>query len=153
MCLSLSSTLCSPLTVRTQVVPYFKSSALSWEGNDVVATIPIVEVNRHPVFFINPSASLRYNSKREEPDMHKRRRFRDLRQSLIFAPSTALALFSTRLSFYEYEPVTHVLQPGHTSSKPTLLSDVIAGTMTLCNRKGRIGIAEKVKETCSQLLS
>ena len=92
-----------------KVVPQFKYTALqgAQESIDVVAVL-LVEVNRHPVFFmgIKPPAAFPYDSKCEEADVQMRRRFRNLRQILVIPTLHGISAFGTRLAFYEYDSAT-----------------------------------------------
>ncbi|KAI6144231.1 hypothetical protein BKA82DRAFT_4175892 [Pisolithus tinctorius] len=78
-----------------------------------LTTIFLVEPQRHPVFFIEvrPSASLPYDSKREEADNQMRRRVRDLRVNLTIPVLYGVSAFGTRLSFYRYDTGSQVLTP------------------------------------------
>lgn len=72
-----------------------------------------------------PLASFPYGSKREEADEQMRRKFRDLRQILAIPILRGVSAFGTRLSFYEYDSATHVLQPEQVlRSHPSILADM-----------------------------
>jgi hypothetical protein len=142
-------------------VPQFKSVALqgSQESIGIVAAL-VVEVNRHPVFFmeIKSSASFPYDFKREEADEQMRRRFRDLRQILAIPILHGISAFGTQLSFYEYDSATHVLQPELTlRSHPSILADVAPITRWDCDVLQKEGanrlrdVINKVKEMSAQV--
>jgi hypothetical protein len=141
-----------------EIVPQFKSAALQGphEGIGIVAVL-IVEVNYHPVFFIaiKSPASFPYDSKREVADEQMRRRFKDLRQILTIP---ILHGIGTRLSFYEYDSATHVLQPEQVlQSHPSVLADVAPMTRWDCDVLQHEGanrlkdVVNKVKEMCAQV--
>ncbi|KAM6499747.1 hypothetical protein JOM56_005255 [Amanita muscaria] len=111
-----------------EIVPQFKSVAQ--ESIDLVAVL-VVELDRHPVFFmeVRPPASFPYDSKREEADEQMRRRFRDLRQILAIPILYGISAFGTRLSFYEYDSATHVLQPEQGANR---LRKVINQVKEMC---------------------
>ncbi|KAI9461965.1 hypothetical protein BJY52DRAFT_168413 [Lactarius psammicola] len=144
-----------------EIVPHFKSVGLqgSRESIDTVAVL-VVEVNRRPVFFIEirSPASLPYDSKREEADEQMRRRFRDLRQILTIPILHGISAFGTRLSFYEYDSATHVLQPEQVlRSHPSILADVAPITRWDCDVLQPEGanrlrdVVNKVKEMSAQV--
>ena len=104
-----------PVDGPYEIVPQFKSPGTQ-ESIDFVA-IFLVEVNRHPVFFIEvkPTASFPYDSKRKEADEQMRNRFMELRQNLNI----------TRLSFYKYDSATQAVQSKRIiCSNPDILTDV-----------------------------
>ena len=145
-----------------EVMPQFKHPALqgSTESIDVV-TVLVVEVNRHPVFFIEitPPASFPYDSKREEADMQMRRRFRDLRHTLIIPRLYGISAFGTRLAFYEYDSATLSLTPEVIQSHQSLFTDVAPANRWDCDilqpegAKRFKSVVEKVKEMCAEVAS
>jgi hypothetical protein len=143
-----------------EVVPQFKSVVRqSGQGGINIVTVLVVEVNRHPVLFmeIKPPAAIPHDSKREEADWQMRHRFRDLRQDLSIYTLHGISAFGTRLSFYEYDPVTHALRPEVIQSDPAYFADVAPISRWDCDvlqQEGadRLkGIVEKVKEMCAQV--
>ncbi|KIL56941.1 hypothetical protein M378DRAFT_423730 [Amanita muscaria Koide BX008] len=157
------STPFSPSMVH-MIMPQFKSVALqgtqeSKESIGIVAVL-VVEVDRHPVFFmdVKPPISFLYDSKREEADEQMRRRFRDLRQLLAIPVLYGISAFGTRLSFYEYDPATHVLQPEQVlRSHPSILADVAPITRWDCDVLQQEGanrlrkVVNQVKEMCAKV--
>ena len=144
-----------------EIVPQFKNAALqgAQESIDIV-TVLVVQVHRHPVFFIDvkPSASLAYDSRREAADEQMRRRFRDLRQILTIPILHGISAFGTQLSFYEYDSASQVLKPPrvlHPNSD--LLADVVPMTRWDCDVLHPVGanrlrnIVDQVKEMCAQV--
>ena len=104
-----------------EVMPQFKNEALQGFARIVV------EVNRHPVFFVDirPPDSLPYDSKRKEADEQMRLQFMDLRHNLAIPILHGISAFGTRLSFYEYDSATCVLQPEPEQAQhPSILVDV-----------------------------
>ena len=85
-----------PVDGPYEIVPQFKSPGTQ-ESIDFVA-IFLVEVNRHPVFFIEvkPTASFPYDSKRKEADEQMRNRFMELRQNLNIIILNGISAFGTR---------------------------------------------------------
>ncbi|KAK2467141.1 hypothetical protein APHAL10511_000690 [Amanita phalloides] len=141
-----------------EIVPQFKSVAL--QGSQDVVAVLVVEVNRHPVFFteIKPPASFSYDSRREEADEQMRRRFRDLRQILAIPILHDISAFGTRLSFYEYDSATHVLQPEQVlRSHPSILVDVAPVTRWDCDVLHQEGadrlrnVVNQVKDMCARI--
>ena len=137
-----------------EIVPQFKSVALqgAQESINVVAVL-VVGVNRHPIFFmeIKPPASLPYDSKREEADEQMRRRFRDLRQILAIPILHGISAFGTRLSFYEYDSATHVLQPEQVlQSHPSILAEVAPITRWDCDVLHQEG-ANRLRQVVNQV--
>ena len=143
-----------------EIVPQFTSVALqARESIDIVAVV-VVEVNRHPVFFIQikPPASFPYDSKREEADEQMRCRFRDLRQVLAIPILHGISAFGTRLSFYEYHSATNVLQPEQVLRfHPSILADVAPITRWDCDVLHHEGanrlrnVVNQVKEMSAQV--
>jgi len=142
-------------------VPQFQSVALQGPRESIgIVAVLVVEVDRHPVFFmeIKPFASFPYDSKREEADEQMRRRFRDLRQILAIPILHGISAFGTRLSFYEYDSATHVLQPEQNLRfHPSILADVAPVTRWDCDVLQKEGanrlrdVVRKVKEMCAQV--
>jgi hypothetical protein len=102
----------------------------SQETTGTVAVL-VVQASRHPVLFkktVNPLASSPCDFKREEDDEQMRCRFRDLRQFLAIPILRGVSAISTRLSFYEYDSVTHVVQRERViQSHPLILADMVLG--------------------------
>ncbi|KAJ2920066.1 hypothetical protein MD484_g271, partial [Candolleomyces efflorescens] len=92
---------------------------------DVVALLT-VELNKHPVFFIEvkPTASFNLDSKRKQADDLMRDHFRDIRHTLITPRLPAVSAFGTRLCFYEYTVATNALTPAAVPADPLFLNDV-----------------------------
>ncbi|KIL58578.1 hypothetical protein M378DRAFT_170396 [Amanita muscaria Koide BX008] len=104
---------------------------------------------------VRPPASFPYDSKRQEADEQMRRRFRDLRQILAIPILYGISAFGTRLSFYEYDSATHVLQPEQIlRSHPSILADVAPITRWDCDVLQLEGanrlrkVINQVKEMC-----
>ncbi|KAF8817633.1 hypothetical protein BYT27DRAFT_7074162, partial [Phlegmacium glaucopus] len=139
-----------------EIVPQFKSVALHGPRENIyIGAVLVVEVSRHPVFFmqIKPPASFPYDSKREEADEQMRRKFRDLRQILAIPILYGISAFGTRLSFYEYNSATQVLQPEQVlRSYPCILADMAPITRWDCDVLQQEGanrlrdVVNKVKE-------
>ncbi|KAN0140893.1 hypothetical protein V8E53_001337 [Lactarius tabidus] len=113
------------------IVPQFKPEdpqGGSPERADDFVPVLLVEVDQHPVFFleINHPVSLPYQPKREEADEQMRRKFRDLGPRLAIPTLHGVSAFGTRLAFYEYDLATRVIQPTEiTQSDPSLTADVV----------------------------
>ena len=90
-----------------EVVPKLKNRMMD---QDFVPVL-LVEVDRHPVFFmaIKPPAAFHDSG---EPDEHMRRLFGDLRQNLDIPTLHGISAYGTRLSFYEYDSATQSVQPS-----------------------------------------
>ena len=73
-----------------------------------VVTLFVVELNKHPVLFIEGKApgSFTLNSKRKEADDQMRDRFRALRNGVVTPRLPGISAFGTRLAFYEYVSAT-----------------------------------------------
>ena len=119
-----------------EVMPQFKHAVLAGPQESIdLTTVLVVEVNRHPVFFIEvkPPASYPYDSKREEADTQMRRRFRDLRQILIISRLCGVSTFGTRLAFYEYDKDTSTLTPEQIHPHGSLFTDVAPANRWDCD--------------------
>ncbi|KAI6015329.1 hypothetical protein F5J12DRAFT_717407 [Pisolithus orientalis] len=124
-----------------------------------LVTIFVVEPQRHPVFFIEvrPSASLPYDSKREEADNQMRRRVRDLRVNLTIPVLYGVSAFGTRLSFYRYDTGSQVLTPEQILVHPTRLTDVAPADRWNCDVLQADGaqrlreVVEQVKQMCARI--
>ncbi|KIO01953.1 hypothetical protein M404DRAFT_148940 [Pisolithus tinctorius Marx 270] len=124
-----------------------------------LTTIFLVEPQRHPVFFIEvrPSASLPYDSKREEADNQMRRRVRDLRVNLTIPVLYGVSAFGTRLSFYRYDTGSQVLTPEQILVHPTRLTDVAPADRWNCDVLQADGaqrlreVVEQVKQMCARI--
>ncbi|EAU85988.2 hypothetical protein CC1G_03011 [Coprinopsis cinerea okayama7 len=122
---------------------------------DVVALFT-VELNKHPVFFIEvkPTASLNLDSKRKQADDQMRDRFRDLRHTLITPRLPAVSAFGTRLCFYEYTVATNAVVPAAIPADPLILNDVAPADRWDCDLLEADGAArfrqlvESVLEMC-----
>ncbi|KAF8805665.1 hypothetical protein BYT27DRAFT_7142298 [Phlegmacium glaucopus] len=144
-----------------EIVPQLKSVALHGPLENIdIGAVLVVEVSRQPVFFmqIKPPASFPYDSKREEADEQMRRKFRDLRQILAIPILHGISAFGTRLSFYEYDSATHVLQPEQVlRSHPSILADMAPITRWDCDVLKQEGanrlrdVVNKVKEMSAQV--
>jgi hypothetical protein len=143
-----------------EVVPQFTSiMRQSGQGGINIVTVLVVEVNGHPVLFmeIKPPATIPYDAKREEADWQMRSLFRDLRQTLSIPTLHGISAFGTRLSFYEYDHVSHVLRPEVIQADPAYFVDVAPinrWDYDVLQQEGadRLkGVVEKVKEMCVQV--
>jgi len=140
-----------------EIVPQFKSTGTR-ESIDFVIII-LVEVNRHPFFFIEvkPTASFPYDSKRKEADEQMRNRFMELRQDLNIPILNGISAFGTRLSFYKYDSATQPKRIICSNSDILTDSDVAPLTWWDCDVLHPEGAerfrnaAKQVKEMCAQV--
>ena len=143
-----------------EIVPQIKTVALQ-HGQEVdIITALVVQVNRHPVFFMvaNPPAAFPYDSRRGGADNQMRRRFTDLRQILAIPVLHGVSAFGIRLSFYEYDSATYVVQPEQVlQSHPSIFDDVAPITRWDCDVLQQEGanrlrkVVNQVKEMCAQV--
>ena len=119
-----------------------------------------MEINRHPVFFleIKPPALLAYDTQREVADVQMRNQFKDLRHDSTIPCLHGVSAFGTRLSFYEYDSATTYLLPGQIFRPQTsLITDVAPITRWDCDvldpeGANRLrGVVDKVKEMSTKV--
>ncbi|KIJ48512.1 hypothetical protein M422DRAFT_205623 [Sphaerobolus stellatus SS14] len=142
-----------------EVIPQYKEMLLDSRDSVDFVTVFVVELNRHPVFFIEitPPAALRFESKREDADKQMRLRFRDLRSNLAILILYGVSAFGTRLCFYRYERASIKLQPPMIRSHGELLTDVAPLDRWDCDVLEVEGatrfrdVIEHVKQMCAQL--
>ena len=129
------------------------------ESIDIAAAL-VVQVNRRPVFFmeVNPPTAFPYDSRRGGADKQMRRRFTDLRQILAIPVLHGVSAFGIRLSFYEYDSATHVVQPEQVlQSHPSIFDDVAPITRWDCDVLQQEGanrlrkVVNQVKEMCARV--
>ena len=110
-----------------EIAPQVKKVTLQGSQNCFVTAL-VVHVNYHPVFFIevNHPAAFLNNSSRQEADKQMRCRFRDLSQTLAIPILHGVSAFGTRLSFYEYNSETRVLQPEQVLQPHPSVDDDVA---------------------------
>ncbi|KAF8513256.1 hypothetical protein BU17DRAFT_53405 [Hysterangium stoloniferum] len=87
-----------------EIVPQFKRPLNSQEIIDFV-TVLVVNIARHPVFFVEvkPSGSLNLRSKREETDIQMRQRFLEFLDEPIIPVLYGISAMGPVLSVYRYD--------------------------------------------------
>lgn len=104
-----------PLDGNFEVVPQYKEKLIDPQDSRIdFATVFVVELNRHPVFFLQltPPAALHFASKRRNADKQMRSLFGNLMTDLAAIPVLhGISTFGTRLSFYRYDAASNQVQP------------------------------------------
>jgi hypothetical protein len=142
-----------------EIVPQYNEMQLDTQDSINFVTVFVVELNRHPVFFleVKPPASLRLDTKREDADKQMRRRFRDLRADLAIPTLHGVSAFGTRLCFYRYEKESRQLQPLMIQPNLNSLTDVAPANLwnfDVLEAEGanRLrAVVDHVKQLCAQI--
>ena len=138
------------------------------EAVPVIAEIPLVlpssEGRRKlgttgtTVWFTVEYCQFPYDSRRGGADNQMRRRFTDLRQILAIPVLHGVSAFGIRLSFYEYDSATYVVQPEQVlQSHPSIFDDVAPITRWDCDVLQQEGanrlrkVVNQVKEMCARV--
>lgn len=145
---------------------YIPGTNESCELNSVVALF-IVELDKHPVFFIEIKAlaSFALDSKRKQADEQMRGHFRDLYEDVATPRLPGISAFGARMSFYEYVVATNTLTPHPIPPDPVSLNDTAPaerwsydlleanGTAQMRGRRcqGDVSGPEQLKSTSSML--
>ncbi|KAG7450015.1 uncharacterized protein BT62DRAFT_928799 [Guyanagaster necrorhizus] len=121
------------------------------------AAVFTVELNNHPVMFINIQGPASFR-KHQDTDREMQERFRDLRLRVVTPTLTGISAFGTRLSFYSYDKATNSLCSPAIAADPNITTDVVPqdrwgfdildATDAACFR----GVVNQVKEMCAQLV-
>ena len=144
-------TLFSPDEGPYDVKPQFRPSR---SREHVKVPTVMVEVNRHPVFFleIKPPASLLDESKRQEADKQMRQKFKDLGPILDIPALYGVCVFGTRLAFYEYDRATCDIQPTEVTQPASEVAPIERWDSDIFEKEGadRLKfIVERVKDMCT----
>ncbi|KAK0222758.1 hypothetical protein EDD85DRAFT_982864 [Armillaria nabsnona] len=88
--------------------------SLQFTADDKVIAVFTVELNKHPVLFIQVKdpESFRLDSKRQEADMQMREQFSDLHD-----------VVTSTLSFYQYDKATALLTPPAIAADLNIMND------------------------------
>ena len=110
-----------------EISPQYHILQTPRDAIDVVALF-IVELNKHPVFFIEVKAPAPFvfDSMRKRADDQMRDHFRDSRHSIVTPRLPGISAFGTRMAFYEYVAATNTLttRPRPITPDPIFLNDV-----------------------------
>jgi hypothetical protein len=141
-----------------EIVPQFHIPQTSRDVVDVVALFT-VEVDKHPVFFIEVKAPacFAFDSKRKQADDQMRDQYRDLRHTLVTPRLPGISAFGTRMAFYEYVAATNILTPHAIPPDRVSLNDLAPAERWSCDLLEANGAAqmrqvvEDVKAMCQAL--
>ena len=141
-----------------EIVPQYHIPQSPRDSIDIVALFT-VELNKHPVLFIEVKASAFFpnDSMRKLADNQMREHFRDLRHSVVTPRLPGISAFGTRMAFYEYVADTSKLTPRAIPPDPIFLNDVAPAERWSYDLLEANGIAqmrqvvEDVKAMCQAL--